>query len=130
MAASRLFLIGLVCFAATSCSYGADPDKRTDFVLFFPGQSTALDPAANALIAQAAAAARNAPDLDVTVAGYADYSLTPEANQIQSRIRAQIVADALVRLGVARSRIELKPRRAIGSDPGVESRRLEIRIGS
>jgi hypothetical protein len=39
------------------------------------------------------------------------------------------VADALAARGVARSRIHLVPRRGIGADPGLESRRVEIRIG-
>ncbi len=116
------------CVAA--CSYGPKPDKRTDFVLVYPTAAADLDPAATAILNRAAAAAAAAPDLDVTVAGYEDAAITPESNQILSRIRAQTVANALVDRGVARGRIHLVPRRALGADPGIESRRVDIRIGS
>ncbi len=112
------------------CSYGADPDRRTDFVLTFPPAATDPDGSAAAILDRAAAAARAAPGLDVTVAGYADAPLAPEANQIRSRLRAQSVADALVARGVAHGRITLLPRRAIGADPAAESARVDIRIGS
>ena len=37
----RRLLLLLLC---ASCSYGADPDKRADFVTYYTGQATALDP--------------------------------------------------------------------------------------
>lgn len=125
---SRRVLLGVAGVALSGCSYGPDPDRRTDFVLFFHDGSTTLDPAATATVERAALAARAAPGLEVTVAGFADQPVTPEANQILSRIRAQIVADRLVQLGVGRSRVHIEPRRALGGDPGLESRRVEIRI--
>ncbi len=125
----RTFATGLAA-VVIGCSYGARPDKRTDFVLFYTGASAALDPPATAILNRAALAAINAPDLDLTVAGYEDASITPESNQILSRIRAQTVANALVDRGVSRDRIHLLPRRALGADPGIESRRVDIRIGS
>ena len=112
------------------CSYGPKPDRRIDFVLLFSGTATDLDRPAAAIVAHAAAAALAAPELDVTVAGYQDAPSAPESNQILSRIRAQTVADALVQRGVARRRITLIPRRAVGADPGSEHGRVEIRIGS
>lgn len=127
--ARRVVAAGLG-LALLGCSYGPDPDRRIDFVLTFPPASTTLDTAAGSILARAAAAAKAAPDLDVVVAGYADASITPESNQIASRLRAQAVADALLAQGVARARITLAPRRAIGADPGTESARVEIRIGS
>ena len=130
MTGRHRLLLGLMGLVLSACSYGPDPDRRTDFVLFYHDGSTALDPAATAILERAAVAAHAAPGLDVMVAGYADLATTPEANQILSRIRAQTVADRLVQLGVARSRIQLSPRHAIGGDPGLESRRVEIRIGT
>ncbi len=113
-----------------SCSYGADPDSRADYVVYYSGQSTELDRAGLATVARAAVAAGRAPSLGLVVAGFADEPGAPEANQIQSRIRAQVIADALLRAGVARARIELKPRRALGGDPAIESRRVDIRLGA
>lgn len=124
---TRRLLLVLSC---ASCSYGADTDKRTDYVIFYTGQSTELDRAALATIARAADAAGRLPSTGLVVAGFADDPGAPEANQIQSRIRAQLVADALLRAGVARDRIELTPRRALGGDPAVESHRVEIRFGA
>ncbi len=120
-------MLVLLC---ASCSYGADPDRRADYVIYYDGQSTTLDPAARATIARAAQAAGRAPSLGLVVAGFADDPGAPEADQIQSRIRAQTVADALLRAGVARERIELTPRRALGGDPAIESRRVDIRLGT
>ncbi|MDT7950498.1 MAG: OmpA family protein [Acetobacteraceae bacterium] len=119
----------LLAVACGSCSYGADPDRRTDFVVFYDGQSTELDRPARSTVAQAAEAASRAPSLGVVVAGFADPPGAPEANQIQSRIRAQKVADALLEAGVKRDRIKLMPRRALGGDPAAESRRVDIRLG-
>ena len=127
LAVTRRLLLVSLC---ASCSYGAEPDDRADFVVYYTGQSTELDPAAHATIARAANAAGRAPSYGLVVAGFADNPGAPEANQIQSRIRAQQVADALLRAGVARDRIELKPRRALGGDPAIESRRVDIRLGA
>ncbi len=124
---TRRLLLVLSC---ASCSYGADPDKRADYVVYYTGQSTELDRASVATVARAAAAAGRAPSFGLVVAGFAEDPGVPEAEQIQSRIRAQLVADALLRAGVARDRIELKPRRALGGDPAIESRRVDIRLGS
>lgn len=124
---TRRLLLVLSC---ASCSYGADPDKRADYVIYYTGQSTELDRSGLETIARAAAAAGRAPSFGMVVAGYADDPGAPEADQIQSRIRAQRVADALLKAGVARDRIELKPRRALGGDPAIESRRVDIRLDS
>lgn len=128
MAIGRRFLLA-VALACASCSYGTDPDERADYVIYYDGQSTALGATATATIARAAGIAARR-DARVVVAGFADDAGAPEANQIQSRIRAQLVADALLRAGVARDRIELTPRRALGGDPGIESRRVDIRLGA
>lgn len=127
MAIERRFLLA-VALACASCSYGADPEDRADYVIYYQGQSTALDTAAAATITRAAGVAVRRK-VGIVVAGYADDPGAPEANQIQSRIRAQLVADALLQAGVARDRIELTPRRALGGAPGVESRRVDIRLG-
>ena len=124
---TRRLLLALSC---ASCSYGADPDKRADYVIYYSGQSTELDRTSLATISRAGAAAGRAPSLGLVVAGFADDPGAPEAEQIQSRIRAQRVADALLKAGAARERIELKPRRALGGDPAIESRRVDIRLGA
>ncbi len=115
--------------ACASCSYGADPDDRADYVVYYRDQSTALDAVAGATITRAATVAIRRR-VDAVVAGYSDDPGAPEANQIQSRIRAQLVADALLRAGMSRDRITIVPRRALGGDPAVESRRVDIRLSA
>ncbi len=120
----------MLAFACVSCSYGAEPDRHADYVIYYTGQSSELDHTSLATVGHAAEAAARAPSFDLVVAGFADDPGAPEANQIQSRIRAQTVADALLRAGVARDRVTLTPRRALGGDPAIESRRVDIRLGS
>lgn len=112
-----------------ACSFGGvDPDRRADYVVVYAGQTTALDAAALKTIARAATYAGVETGFGIVVAGFADEPGAPEADQIQSRIRAQLVADALVRDGVGRDRVKLIPRRALGGDPAIESRRVDIRL--
>jgi len=112
------------------CFGESEPEEHADFVILFPAQSAELDSAAVGILDRAVRAAKAAPRSRVVVAGYSDRSVSPQANQILSRLRAQSVADALVQHGVERSRVHLEPRYAIGGDPGVESRRVEVRVGS
>ena len=122
------FWVVAVALGVASCSFGADPDERADYVVAYTDQSITLDATAMQVVVRAATYADKVQSLRIVVAGFADAPGAPEADQIQSRVRAQRVADALVGDGVARDRIKLTPRRALGSDPAVESRRVEIRL--
>ncbi|MBV8911861.1 MAG: OmpA family protein [Acetobacteraceae bacterium] len=126
--ARRALLVGAVLLLAGCVN--PQSGGGADYVLFFTAQSAALDHPATLILDTAAAEAKAEPGSRIIVAGYADRIGTPQANQILSRLRAQVVADALVERGVSRGRITLRPRGATGGDPGVESRRVEILIGS
>jgi outer membrane protein OmpA-like peptidoglycan-associated protein len=126
---SRRVLLGGGLLLLAGCATGSESEQTSDFVLFFTAQSASLDAPAVGILDAAAAAARAAPHGRVIVAGYADRVGTPQANQILSRLRAQVVADGLVERGVDRARVRLRARGATGADPGVESRRVEILIG-
>ena len=108
-----------------------DPPPDHVFPIFFNEQSAEIDGPAQAVVARAAAAAKRHPQLPVNVAGYADRNGPPVAPLQMSPTRADAVAALLVADGVPASRIT---RTAVGtppdSQPGVESRRVEIDIGN
>ncbi|GAC1342275.1 MAG: hypothetical protein NVSMB18_16000 [Acetobacteraceae bacterium] len=118
--AARALLAALVLRGCT-----APEEDRVDYVVTFAGPAEQPDGVADTVLD---AAARAAIGHTVRVEGYADRTGTPPANLIRSRLRAQAVADALVRRGVDKARVSLHPRTAIGGDPGVESRRVEVVI--
>ena len=63
------------------------------------------------------------------VSGYADRTGSTDANVKLSSTRAQVVADGLLAAGVAPARIVQQPHGAVGGDPGIESRRVELSLG-
>ena len=68
---------------------------------------------------------------EVTVSGYADPEGSQQANIAMSRTRAQVVADQLVRDGVARRRISMTAHGPTDYTlSSIESRRVEIAIAS
>lgn len=97
------------------------------FVVFFPRWSGDLDDAANGVIRQAAAAAKQNPSAHVVVNGYADSEGSAAANEDLSRLRAQRVVDGLVADGVSADRITQNGK---GEQPvrGLVSRRAVIRV--
>jgi outer membrane protein OmpA-like peptidoglycan-associated protein len=119
-------LLGLLVLGA--CTQPAPPDHV--FPVFFTQFSSSLDAPAQAIVARAAAASKLTPKLMVYVAGYADPTGAPGDVVRLSKARADAVMELLVADGVPRAQIV---RTAVGtppdSQPGVESRRVEIDIG-
>ena len=71
------------------------------------------------------------PNRTVLVQGYADATVgSPTANRTLSQLRAQVVSDALAAHGVNPQKIVQRPRGPSNTDPGIESRRVEISFGS
>jgi outer membrane protein OmpA-like peptidoglycan-associated protein len=123
----RLVLIGLV-LAVAACMAPEPPGRK--YVLFFQDWSAQLDDAGRSTIDQAAAQAKSLPSATVLVAGFADPVGTPQANIDMSRLRAQVVTDALVGAGLPRDRIQLRARGSVGFvDASLESRRVEVSVG-
>lgn len=122
-----MFGIALGGMAACSPLPPITPDAPA-YVVFFTPFSADLDEGAKSVLADASRAAQAAPGRRVVVSGYADQIGAPATNQTLTKLRAQIVADGLVADGVARDRIALRPKGAIGGDPGVESRRVMIEL--
>jgi outer membrane protein OmpA-like peptidoglycan-associated protein len=109
----------------------AAPPRSERSAVYFERWSANLAETAQADIAAAAARANQQPNAPVQVVGYADPEGSPLANKDLSRTRAQVVTDALVKDGVAPSRIQL---RSVGSvtyaADSLESRRVEIIVGA
>ncbi len=97
----------------------------TPYVVFFTERSAALEPTAKEVIAQAATAAKAASG-QVRVLGYTDSVGSPADDVTLSRGRAKRVSDELVADGVPPERIVQQGRGQTGTDPGVESRRVDI----
>jgi outer membrane protein OmpA-like peptidoglycan-associated protein len=114
--------------ALSSCAM-MPASQAPSYVVFFTEHSTALDPAASQVIAQAADAARATPAATVRVIGYTDSVGIPSADVVLSQQRAAIVAQTLIADGVAASRIVQQGRGQTHEDPGVASRRVDIEIG-
>ena len=97
-------------------------------IVFFADWSGAIDVAAQNVIGQAATEAKQSPDKDITVTGYADSSGSAQANIYLTQLRAQRVIDAMIADGVPASRLNMV---AAGrqAQAGVASRRVEIAIG-
>lgn len=119
----------LLALAAAACTY-RKLDTPPATVVFFTAFSADLDPPARGVIAEFAKDAKTAPNRPIAVRGYADSIGTTQANRMLSALRTQVVTDALVAQGIDRSRITQRPRGPTNTDPGVESRRVELEIAS
>ncbi len=99
-----------------------------DYAVFFAQWSMMLDPDALTVIASAAAWARQNPRTPVLLAEYLDPA-GPAAIEGLSKLRAQMVEDALVEHGLERERIT-RTRRDVAEVPGMgqESQRVDIVI--
>jgi outer membrane protein OmpA-like peptidoglycan-associated protein len=122
-------LLGLVLSLALAGTAAAAEAPK--LVVFFQPWSGALDKAAMGAIGRGAARAKQNPATPVVVAGYASTIGGKEANQLLSKLRAQMVVDQLVEDGVDRERIHLKAEGEVpyASTP-LESRRVEIVVGA
>ena len=112
--------------ALGACGFFWSPMPR--YVVFFAERSGALDDNARAVVAEAARRALEHPASSITVIGFTDSAGSPAADVMLSEQRAKAVADALVSQGVNAGRLRPEGHGQTGEDPGVASRRVEIRI--
>lgn len=127
--ALRSVALGALLLGAAGCAQKSPVDAPPESVTFFNPFSADLDDAAKGVINQISTDALAHPDRRVIVEGFADSIGAPSSNQTLSKLRAQVVADALVSHGVPPSHIILRPRGATQSDPGIESRRVDVSFG-
>ena len=101
----------------------------TPFVVYFERGSHHLDPNAMNVVTEAAQAAYIAGPASIAVTGYADASGSARDNEALSRRRAEAVADALRRSGVATGDIRVGAQGAVAGASPREARRVEITFG-
>lgn len=107
--------------------------QAESFLVLFDLGSATLDDRARGVVSAAARDAAQGKGTRVQVAGNADTSGQPEANQALSERRAHAVAAALIRAGVSKDAIAIQAfgdtKPAVPTGPGVaraENRRVEI----
>jgi outer membrane protein OmpA-like peptidoglycan-associated protein len=123
----RAIVLFLLCFAISRADAAAPPSQK--FVVFFEEWSAKLDDAAQAVIGQAAAAAKTnaAP---VHVEAFADPTGSKKANELLTDLRAQVVIDQLQADGVSSTRIVGRGHGSVHfALSSQESRRVEISFG-
>lgn len=116
----------MVAAILAACSFAG---SNAPYMVYFPLRSAQLDKTAHDVVALAARRAGEAPAAPVTVVGYTDSAGSPPADVLLSQHRAQAVAAALVADGVASSRIVRVGAGQTNEDPGLASRRVEIKVG-
>lgn len=104
-------------------------------LVFFDYNATDITANGQRVVAEAAAAARSAPNATVVVAGHTDTTGSPQYNQTLSMRRANTVRDALVAAGIPANRIVSEARGEsqplVPTGDGVRepsNRRAEIRL--
>ena len=124
----RPLLAFLALLPLAACVSGDLPTH----VVFFTENSTTLDPAARAVVADAARSAARMPSARIGVYGYAGNRGPATFNDALSESRARTVAQVLRDNGVDPARIVVVPRgptAAASPAAPTESRRVEIEIG-
>jgi OOP family OmpA-OmpF porin len=96
--------------AVVAASSPQTPQPSRNFMLFFAYDQSTLAPDNEAVVREAAAAAKARPNVHVTVAGHADTAGDAPYNRILSERRAAATRDALVRDGVSEGAITVVAR--------------------
>jgi len=96
--------------AVVAASSPQTPQPSRNFMLFFAYDQATLGPDNEAVVREAAAAARARSNARVTVAGHADTAGDAPYNQVLSERRAAATRDALVRDGVSQAAITVVAR--------------------
>ena len=106
----------------------APVDPNRALPIFFEAWSALLEEPAQVALREAAERIKANPRVPVLVVGYADPRGSAEANMVLSRLRARVVADALIANGVPAARLRIIYRGATPGFESLESRRVEVRV--
>lgn len=113
---------------AAAAAPAAPVDPNRALPIFFEAWSAYLEEPAQVALREVADRIKANPRIPVLVVGYADPRGSAEANMILSRLRARVVADALIANGVPARRIRILYRGATPGFESLESRRVEVRV--
>ncbi len=127
----RLALLAPVALAIAGCaSLSGEASSEPPVIIFFSGDSAALEEPALALVRGAAATAARHPNASVRVLGFAGPTGGRPYNVALSRARAEQISTHLTEAGVLASRIRVVARGPVEFEfAELESRRVEIRFG-
>jgi len=127
----RLLLLAPLALGAAGCeSVNQSASTVPPVIVFFTGDSAALEEPALALVRGAAATAARNPGASVRVLGFAGPTGGRPFNVALSRARAEQISTHLTESGVAASRIRVVARGPVEFEfAELESRRVEIRFG-
>lgn len=127
----RLALLAPLALAMAGCaSMNPEASAEPPVIVFFSGDSAALEGPAVEVVRGAAATAARHPTAFVRVLGFAGPTGGQPYNAALSRARAEHVTGQLVEAGVARNRIRVVARGPVPFEfMEMESRRVEIRFG-
>ena len=106
----------------------APVDANRALPIFFEPWSALLEEPAQLALRETATRIKANPRLPVLVVGHAGPRGSAEAAMTLSRLRARVVADALIAEGVPAARIRIIYRGATPGFEALESRRVEVRV--
>ncbi|UPY35644.1 OmpA family protein [Sediminicoccus sp. KRV36] len=106
----------------------APVDPNRALPIFFEAWSALLEEPAQVALNEVATRIKANPRVPVLVVGYSDPRGSAEANMTLSRLRARVVADALIANGVPARRLRILYRGATPGFESLESRRVEVRV--
>ncbi len=127
--AATLLLLSTALPGLAGCSYFRSGPPT--YNVFFGDRSARIDEPAQNTIIEAARVANSRPAEPVILGGFADYKgVNSRAAQALAGQRVDAVMQALTSIGVSTSRVQRLPYAPDPeSQPGVDSRRVEIDIG-
>jgi OOP family OmpA-OmpF porin len=103
-------------------------ERRQAVPVFFEPFSANLGPEAREALREIAELANAHPRARLLVVGYTSPRGTSEANTLLARLRARVVADALIEDGLPTNRVRITSRGPTVGMEDLESRRVEVRL--
>lgn len=121
-------IFGSLLLAACSQTTSLTPNNNRTYVIFFPFASSELDDAAMTTIDQAVKYAKNFPEKQIYVEGYAAVYGDMSLDEMMASQRTQAVAQQIITDGVDKARVHDSAQQPANQPNQVASRRVEIEV--